>query len=168
MRRSPGSGLTRWLPIPPPRESRFWSGVIPRFTTARCRIAARLAPQLTIRVIPGITAVQALTAAHAIPLNDVGAPVTITTGRQLRANGWPDHVDTMVVMLDGEQSFTTLDPAQFDIWWGAYLGMAEEILIAGPLDHVQEQIITTRAAARDDHGWIMDCYLLRRRASPGQ
>lgn len=140
----------------------------PSLYDSTLRIAARLAPQLTIRVIPGITAVQALTAAHAIPLNDVGAPVTITTGRQLRANGWPAHVDTMVVMLDGEQSFTTLDPAHFDIWWGAYLGMAEEILIAGPLDQVQEQIIETRAAARENHGWIMDCYLLRRRASPGQ
>ena len=38
-------------------------------------------------VIPGITAIQALTARHRIPLNDVGEPVLITTGRQLREDG---------------------------------------------------------------------------------
>ena len=40
----------------------------------------------TFDVIPGITAVQALTARHRIPLNDVGEPVLITTGRQLRTH----------------------------------------------------------------------------------
>ena len=34
-------------------------------------------------VIPGITAIQALTARHRIPLNDIGEPVLITTGRRL-------------------------------------------------------------------------------------
>ena len=38
-------------------------------------------------VIPGITAIQALTARHRIPLNDIGEPVLITTGRRLRADG---------------------------------------------------------------------------------
>lgn len=41
----------------------------------------------TFDVIPGITAVQALTARHRIPLNEVGEPVVITTGRQLRTHG---------------------------------------------------------------------------------
>src|SRR5262245_54672702 len=53
-------------------------------------------------VIPGITAIQALTARHRIPLNDVGEPVLVTTGRQLRDNGLSG---TAVVMLDGDCSF---------------------------------------------------------------
>jgi precorrin-6A synthase len=68
-------------------------------------------------------------------------------------------------MLDGECSFTTLDDAdQIDIWWGAFLGMENELIAAGRLDQVADQIIATRAQGRADHGWIMDIYLLRRRA----
>ena len=48
------------------------------------------------------------------------------------------------------------------IWWGAYLGMPQEALIAGPLGEVSERILTTRAELRARHGWIMDIYLLRR------
>ena len=51
----------------------------------------------------------------------------------------------------------------FDIWWGAYLGMQEQILLSGPLNEVSEDIISRRAAARHDHGWIMDTYVLKRR-----
>src|SRR3954470_20408426 len=75
-------------------------------------------------VIPGITAIQALTARHRIPLNDVGEPVLITTGRQLRDNGLSGSA---VVMLDGDCSFQTCVP-QTRIWWGAYLGTADELL----------------------------------------
>ena len=135
----------------------------PSLYDSSLRIAARLDPQPHTEVIPGITALQALTAAHAIPVNEIGAPFVVTTGRQLRDNGWPQGVETAVIMLDGECSFSTLNGAEFDIWWGAYVGMVEEILISGPLDQVADQIRTTRAEARADHGWIMDIYLLRRR-----
>ncbi|MEY8829392.1 precorrin-6A synthase (deacetylating) [Sedimentitalea sp. XS_ASV28] len=135
----------------------------PSLYDSSLRIAARLNPQPHTRVIPGITALQALTAAHAIPVNELGAPFMVTTGRQLRDTGWPQGTDTAMIMLDGECSFQTLDAAQYDIWWGAYVGMAQEILISGPLDEVSEQIRTTREHARADHGWIMDIYLLRRR-----
>src|SRR5581483_9070844 len=60
-------------------------------------VAARV--DFTFDVIPGITAVQALTARHRIPLNEVGEPVLITTGRQLRENGLSGAA---VVMLDGD------------------------------------------------------------------
>jgi len=43
---------------------------------------------LDYEVIPGITSVQALTARHRIPLNQIGRAVQITTGRRLR-EGWP-------------------------------------------------------------------------------
>mgnify|MGYP002714340644 FL=1 len=65
-------------------------------------------------------------------------------------------------MLDAGGAFAALDPAGVTIWWGAYVGMAEQILRAGPLAEVQDEILATRAAARAAQGWIMDIYLLRR------
>lgn len=135
----------------------------PSLYDSTLRIAARLAPQPKLTVIPGITAVQALTAAHAIPLNSLNAPVTITTGRRLRTLGWPAGAETLVVMLDGDCAFQTLDGAAFDIWWGAYLGMPNEVLDAGRLSEAGPRIIATRAAVRAAHGWIMDTYILRKR-----
>ncbi|VVT15208.1 Precorrin-6A synthase (deacetylating) [Sphingomonas aurantiaca] len=137
----------------------------PSLYDSTLRIADRLRAggmAMTVTVVPGITSLQALTAAHAIPLNDVAAPVLITTGRRLRATGWPDGVDTLAVMLDGGCAFDTLDPAGVTIWWGAYLGMAYEQLASGPLATVGPRIVADRAALRARHGWIMDIYLLRR------
>ncbi len=108
-------------------------------------------------VIPGITAVQALTARHRIPLNDVGEPVLITTGRQLRGSGLKGSA---VVMLDGDCSFLSCPP-QTRIWWGAYLGTPDELLISGTVGEVGERIAGLRSEARARHGWIMDTYLLR-------
>lgn len=126
------------------------------------RIAARLDPAPKVRVVPGITALQALTSAHAIPFNTVNGAVQVTTGRRLRDHGWPKGAETVVVMLDGECSFTGLDPEGLHIWWGAFLGMEQQILDHGPLAEASERIIRTRALARAEHGWIMDTYLLRR------
>ncbi|MFI0396755.1 precorrin-6A synthase (deacetylating) [Paracoccus jiaweipingae] len=134
----------------------------PSLYDSTLRIAARLDPAPQVQVIPGITALQALTAAHAIPLNTVGGPVTITTGRQIRDHGWPDGAETVAVMLDGECSFQALDPRGLTIWWGAFVGMPEQILDHGPLAQAGPRIIATRAQARDRHGWVMDIYLLRR------
>ncbi|MEM1066973.1 MAG: precorrin-6A synthase (deacetylating) [Pseudomonadota bacterium] len=127
------------------------------------RIAARLAPQPRMRVVPGISALQALTAAHAIPFNKINGAVTVTTGRRLRDHGWPDGAETLAVMLDGECSFQHLPPAGLDIWWGGFLGMKEQVLEAGPLAEAGPRIVETRADARARHGWIMDSYLLRKR-----
>jgi precorrin-6A synthase len=133
----------------------------PSLYDSTLRIAARL-PGLTVRVIPGITSLQALTAAHAVPLNTLAAPVTITTGRQLRDHGWPDGATTLAVMLDKGGAFTAIDPTDMHIWWGAYVGMPEQTLIDGPLTDVSDHILSTRARLRAEHGWIMDIYLLRR------
>ncbi|MGE2688553.1 precorrin-6A synthase (deacetylating) [Mycolicibacterium pulveris] len=108
-------------------------------------------------VIPGITAIQALTARHRIPLNDVGEPVLITTGRQLRQHGLSGSA---VVMLDADCAFRGCPPAT-RIWWGAYLGTPDEMLVAGTVGQVGDQIAQMRADARARHGWIMDTYLLR-------
>ena len=65
-------------------------------------------------------------------------------------------------MLDGQCAFERLDPAGVHIWWGAYLGMAQEALIEGPLSEVAPRIVAERSQLRAQHGWIMDVYLLRR------
>lgn len=137
----------------------------PSLYDSTLRIAERLpglGVPVQVEVVPGITSVQMLTAAHAIPLNTVGGPVQITTGRRLRDHGWPDDVDTVAVMLDGQCSFQSLDPTGLHIWWGAFVGMDQQVLIEGPLSEVASRIVATRAKARADHGWIMDIYLIRR------
>jgi precorrin-6A synthase len=118
-------------------------------------VAAEL--DLTVSVVPGITAVQALTARHGIALNEVGEPVLITTGRRLREDGL---TGSAVVMLDGDCSFQTCPP-DTRIWWGAYLGTDNELLVTGTVGEVGARIAALRAEARARHGWIMDTYLLR-------
>ena len=136
----------------------------PSLYDSTLRIAARLHPAPQIAVIPGITSMQVLTAAHAIPVNDIGEPFVVTTGRRLRENGWPAAVDSAVVMLDGQCSFATLPPEGITIWWAAYVGMPQQITLSGPLAEIGPQIIALRATARARHGWIMDIYLLRRQS----
>ena len=137
----------------------------PALYDSSLRIAARLIPAPRVRVIPGITSIQALTASHVIPLNEIGAAFCVTTGRQLRETGWPENVDTLVVMLDGDCAFQHLDPAGVTIWWGAYLGMASEIIHSGPLAQTGPRILAARAEARALTGWIMDVYILRRQSA---
>jgi precorrin-6A synthase len=49
-----------------------------------------------------------------------------------------------------------------EIYWGAYLGTPDEILISGKLADVKDEIEAARRRAREQHGWIMDTYLLRK------
>lgn len=111
-------------------------------------------------VIPGISSVSALAAKHRVGLNRVGQPYQVTTGRRL-AEGWPEGVDDVVVMLDAQQTFTKYPDV--DIYWGAYVGTEDELLASGRVADVADEILRTRAEARERHGWIMDTYLLRRR-----
>lgn len=118
------------------------------------------------RVIPGITSVQALAARHRVPLNAIGQSVQITTGRRL-AEGFPDNAESVVVMLDAEDTYLQLDEPGLDIYWGAYVGTPDEILRSGPLAEVGEKIQRVRREAREKHGWIMDTYLLKRSSEEG-
>jgi precorrin-6A synthase len=112
-------------------------------------------------VIPGITAVQALAAEHKIALNPIGEPVHITTGRKL-LEGLPDKVDTAVVMLDNGSGLRALIDEDVEIFWGAYLGTPDQILISGKLKECVDAIEEARTEERERKGWIMDTYLLRR------
>ncbi|QMU58675.1 MAG: precorrin-6A synthase (deacetylating) [Boseongicola sp.] len=134
----------------------------PSLYDSTLRIASRISPAPEIEVVPGLTSLQLLTAVHAIPLNDLGKPVMITTGRQLTENGWPEDTDCVAVMLDGDRAFRNFADQDVEIWWGAYLGMPNEILKSGVLKNVSAEINETRTRAREQHGWIMDIYLMRR------
>lgn len=127
------------------------------------RIRDRGAVAFEVVSVPGISAVQALAAAHGIPLNRVGRAVTVTTGRRLADEGPPPGVDDVVVMLDAVDAFAALPDAAWDIYWGAYLGTPDEALLHGPLQQVKAEIVRRRAELRARKGWIMDTYLLRRR-----
>jgi len=112
-------------------------------------------------VIAGVTSVQALAAAHRIPLNRIGEPIHITPARRI-ADGLPAGLDSVVVMLDSGFTAGQLADPGLTVYWGAYLSTADETLISGPLPEVAAEIEATRAALRARHGWIMDTYLLRR------
>jgi precorrin-6A synthase len=131
----------------------------PSLYDSTLRILDAVAAEVDIEydVIPGITAVQALTARHRIVLNEIGEPVLVTTGRQLRTRGMSGSV---IVLLDAECAFQACPP-NTQIWWGAYLGTDHELLVAGTIGEVGAQIEELRAEARAQHGWIMDTYLLR-------
>ncbi|MCX5172682.1 precorrin-6A synthase (deacetylating) [Streptomyces antibioticus] len=119
----------------------------------------------TYDVVPGVSSVSALLARHRIPLNRVARPVQITTGRRL-AEGFPQGVDDVVVMLDAHQTFRRYAGDDIDIYWGAYIGTPDEILVSGPIAEAGPRIERLRAEARERKGWIMDTYLLRR--NPGK
>lgn len=140
----------------------------PSLYDSTLRIAGHLLGKgmpIDVQVVPGLTSVQMLTAAHAIPLNRLAEAVTITTGRLLRAHGWPPSAGTVVVMLDEGGAFKMLDPTGIEIWWGAYLGMEQQTLMSGHLTEVGDQIIERRSLLRQAHGWIMDIYLMRKPSS---
>ena len=117
---------------------------------------------LVYDVIPGISSIQALAARHRIPLNRIGEPVAIVPGRRLE-EVLTNDLDSVVVLLDGDQAFQRIDGADVDIYWGAYLGTDDECLVSGRLSEVAHEIATIRQRAKEAKGWIMDSYLLRKR-----
>jgi precorrin-6A synthase len=125
------------------------------------QVIAASAMEIDYEVIPGISSVQALAASHRVSLTQVGRPLHITTGRRLAEHGMPPGCDDVIVMLDASCSFTNVDSAT-EIYWGAYLGTRDEILMSGTVGEAGEKIRTARAEARARKGWIMDTYLLRR------
>jgi len=130
------------------------------------RVLASGVVQFEYSVIPGVTSVQALAAAHRIPLNRVGEPIHITPARRIEG-GLPDGLDSAVVMLDRGFTAAETEEPGLSVFWGAYLSTDDEVLISGSLGEVAGEITRTRAELRERHGWIMDTYLLRREPDDG-
>jgi precorrin-6A synthase len=126
------------------------------------RIIARGTVAFEYEVIPGISAIQALAARHRIALNRIGRSILVTTGRKI-AEGLPNNIDDVVVMLDADCSFKAVSGSDIDIYWGAYVGTEDEILVSGNLGELMRDIERMRAEAKARKGWIMDTYLLRKR-----
>jgi precorrin-6A synthase len=116
--------------------------------------------ELDYDVVPGISSVQALAAQHKVAINAIGRAVLITNGRDM-AEGFPHNVDSAVVLLNADKALRTAD-GELDAYWGAYLGTPEEILVSGKLKDVVDEIERIRLAVRTEHGWIMDCILLKK------
>ncbi|MHA6764126.1 precorrin-6A synthase (deacetylating) [Streptacidiphilus sp. PAMC 29251] len=130
---------------------------------ARGEVAFEAGAAFEYAVVPGISCVSALAAGHRIPLNRVGQPVTVTTGRRLAAMAPADIPDDVAVMLDAHDAYAGLaEPEAFTIYWGAYIGTPDELLLSGPVAEIAPTIQRVRAEARARKGWIMDTYLLRR------
>ena len=116
--------------------------------------------ELDYDVIPGISSVQALAAQHRVAINAIGRAVLITNGREL-AQGFPNNVDSVMVLLNADKALRHAD-GELEAYWGAYVGMPEEILVSGKLKDVVAEIERIRSAARSENGWIMDCVLLKK------
>ena len=121
-----------------------------------------LGVDLELTVIPGISSIQLLAARHKIILNRVGRPIHVTTGRRLLDEYSPALGD-VVVMLDGDLACGGLVERFGDlmIYWGAQLGLPDEVVVSGHLSQVIGEIQARRAAVRDARGWVLDTYLLR-------
>jgi precorrin-6A synthase len=137
----------------------------PAFYDSTIRIVestTMLGVDLALTVIPGISSIQLLAARHKIILNRVGQPIHVTTGRRLLDEYSPALGD-VVVMLDGRLACGGLVERFGDlmIYWGAQLGLPDEVLISGRLSEVIEEIRAKRASVREARGWVMDTYLLR-------
>jgi precorrin-6A synthase len=126
------------------------------------QVSARRTVDFEWEIIPGITSIQALAARHRIALNEIGESIRITTGRRL-VDEQPAVGINVLVLLDGNCAFKTVTNDDVEIYWGAYLGTPDEILLSGRLSELSEQIEHVRAHARHQKGWIMDTYLLRKR-----
>ncbi len=134
--------------------------------TLRALDAGRATGRVGVEVIPGISSIQLLAAAHRISLTRIGQPLVVTTGRQLARNGLPPLCHDVVVMLDGDCSFQHLEPEGVHIYWGVDLGGPDEALVSGELAVVRDNIVAKRAEIRARRGWAMDSYLLRRDIAP--
>lgn len=135
----------------------------PAFYDSTIRMADQIAERtpVQIRVLPGISAFQALAAEHRIPLNGIGQPIHITTGRRL-VSEWRPELGTVVVMLDGHLACRELVERAPDlrIYWGGCVGMPQRQLRSGRLSDVIDEITEVRARLRAELGWVMDVYAL--------
>ncbi len=133
----------------------------PALYDSTLRIISNLKIKYKLKIISGISSIQALTSAHSISLNEIGESVLVTTGRKLKGEMFKNS-KSVLVFLDGEYSFKFLDLKHYYIWWGAYLGMKKQILIKGRLSEVYKKIISRKKKAQTVNGWIMDTYLLKK------
>jgi precorrin-6A synthase len=126
------------------------------------KVLARGAVEAEWDVVPGISSLQMLAARHRIVLHDIGQPIVVTTGRRLH-EARDAGADNILVMLSSTLDFEGFE--DWDIWWGANLGTADERLVSGRVVEVAVDVLAARIDVKARVGWIMDAYLLRKRAA---
>ena len=124
-------------------------------------IAERGAVPFTRSVTAGVTSISALAAAHQIPLHRIGESMLITTGPP------PDRARRLAGVdrqrhRHARRRLLVPAPARppgrrrLEIWWGAYLGMPGQLLVAGPPRRSRRRDRRTpsrgQGRARLDHG----------------
>lgn len=125
------------------------------------RLQARGDFEFEYEVLPGISSIQALAARHKVALCNIGREILISTGRSMAAEGFPNNIDSVVFMLNADKALRAAD-GDLDVYWGAYVGMPDEVLVAGKLKEVVDDIECIREDARRGKGWIMDTVLMRK------
>ena len=144
---------------------RCWSGAIPSLYDSTLRIldllAATAASPSSGRVIPGITSLQVLAARHRVPLNSVGGPVHVTTGRRLREAVPGCRLDRGAARRRTARSRRSIRRGSRSTG-GRISGCRTRSSLPGRWRRSAERIVAARAEARAANGWIMDAYLLRR------
>lgn len=120
----------------------------------------RAYPEVEITVLPGVTSVSALAAAHGIIQTNIGQAVLITTGRQLK-DGLPNNHGTIADMVDAQGHVWNQDGPEWTAYWGAFVGLEHQALDHGPLETVRERIKTKRAELAEAHGWLFDIAILK-------
>lgn len=149
--------------LPPSSVVGFLVWGDPAFYDSTIRIVERIGQIVPVEatVVPGISAFQALAAEHGIVLHEVGGSVHITTGRRL-VGQWSPGLGTTVVMLDGHLRVRDLveKAPEAMIYWGAYLGLPNQVLRAGRLADIIDDLVEERARLRARHGWLMDVYAI--------
>ncbi len=123
------------------------------------RVAADTGADLV--VIPGISSLQALAAAHRIVLHEIGQPIHVTTGRRL-AEAIAQKQENIAVMLNRDLAPLAELDGDWLIWWGANLGTPSQELVAGTVAQEIDSIREARTRAKESAGWVMDAYLVRR------
>ncbi|MBV7281363.1 precorrin-6A synthase (deacetylating) [Corynebacterium sp. TAE3-ERU30] len=132
----------------------------PSLYDSTLRILDRLHTPHTRSIYPGITAIQALTAAHGMLLNRIGEAIHVTTARKLPETSEADRANC-VVMLDGGAAWMENYTENTVIYWGAYLSTDWQVLRRGKVCEIGAEIAELKKQLRAEHGWIMDIYLLR-------
>lgn len=67
----------------------------------------------------------------------------------------------VVVMFDGGIVFQLLDLVGFQIYWGVYFGMFDQILMFGVFVDVGFGIVVVWWDVCEWYGWIMDSYIFK-------
>ena len=134
----------------------------PGFYDSTLRLLDRLGGRLALEgsVVPGVSSLSLLAAAHRVVLHDVTRPLHVTTARRL-PEALAQGQRNVAVLLNRTIDLDGLGVDDWTMWWSANLGAAGERSVAGRVADVLGEVRRAREQAAEADGWVMDLYLLR-------